>query len=38
MARYSVNRRSDRRRFKHTADVTKRINVQPILMRGGIRL
>lgn len=38
MARYSVNRRFDRRRFKHTADTTKRINVQPILMRGGIRL
>jgi hypothetical protein len=28
----------DKKVFKHTADKTKKINVKPTIMRGGIRL
>lgn len=36
--RFKVKRRKDRKIFKRTASVTKRINIAPKMMRGGIRL
>lgn len=33
-----MNRRRDRRVFRHTVDRIKKINVSPTVMRGGIRL
>lgn len=38
MARKRVNKRKDQRIFKKTANKTKAINVNPKIMRGGIRL
>lgn len=40
MAKYRtrVKRRKDQRTFKRTAMRTKRINLAPRMMRGGIRL
>lgn len=38
MRRMRVNRNRDRRYFSKTADRTKKINVKPVVMRGGIRL
>ncbi len=32
------NQRRDRKVFKKTADRTKKLNVRPLLFRGGIRL
>uniref|UniRef100_A0AAU8AXQ7 Uncharacterized protein n=1 Tax=Dulem virus 137 TaxID=3145614 RepID=A0AAU8AXQ7_9VIRU len=32
------NQRKDRKVFKETADRTKKLNVRPLLFRGGIRL
>ena len=32
------NRKRDRRFFKRTANKTKRMNISPKVMRGGIRL
>jgi hypothetical protein len=32
------NRSKDRKVFKKTADRTKKLNVRPLLFRGGIRL
>lgn len=36
--RKMINKRRDRKVFKRTADRTKKINVRPVLYRGGIRL
>lgn len=36
--RKSVNANVDKKVFKHTADKTKKINISPSRMRGGIRL
>lgn len=38
MMRRPVTVVKDKKVFKHTADKTKRINVKPTIMRGGIRL
>ncbi len=38
MARKRVNKRKDKRIFQKTANKTKAINVNPKIMRGGIRL
>lgn len=38
MARKSVNYRKDRKVFSHTAVKGKRINVNPRVARGGIRM
>lgn len=38
MARVVVNRRRDRKRFRRTATRSKRINLNPTIYRGGIRL
>lgn len=38
MKRKRVNRTRDRRVFAKTADKTKKINIVPYVMRGGIRL
>lgn len=38
MARYRQSRRTDRRYFRRTAFQSKRINVDPKIYRGGIRL
>lgn len=32
------HRKKDKKRFSRTADKTKKINVRPRIMRGGIRL
>ncbi len=32
------NQKKDRKVFKKTADRTKKLNVRPLLFRGGIRL
>lgn len=36
--RSDVNPSVDKKVFKHTADKVKKINIQPSIMRGGIRL
>lgn len=36
--REDVNKKLDKKIFSHTADKTKKINVKPIIMRGGTRL
>lgn len=36
--RKAMHMRSDRKRFRRTAVRSKRINIAPIIMRGGIRL
>lgn len=36
--RTSLNPRSDKKIFKHTAQKTKKINIKPRVQRGGIRL
>lgn len=36
--RKPVTPSKDEKVFKHTADKTKRINVAPVVMRGGTRL
>lgn len=38
MKRKRVNKRRDKRIFSKTANKTKKINVEPKVMRGGIRL
>lgn len=38
MARKMSNRKKDRNIFRQSADRTKKINVRPVLYRGGIRL
>lgn len=38
MKRYKPNRRSDRSYFKRTASRTRKMNLYPTVMRGGIRL
>lgn len=38
MKRYPVKVRKDKRIFSRTANKTKKINVRPSVMRGGIRL
>lgn len=38
MKRRRVNKVRDRKAFTRTANKTKKINVQPKVMRGGIRL
>lgn len=38
MARRRTRRRVDRRIFSKTADRTKKVNIVPYVMRGGIRL
>lgn len=38
MARAVVNRRRDRKRFRRTAVGSKKINLNPTIFRGGIRL
>lgn len=36
--RRRTNRRTDKKVFRETASKTKKINISPIIMRGGIRL
>lgn len=36
--RKNVSPKKDQVVFKHTADKTKKINIAPVLMRGGYRL
>lgn len=36
--RKKMKRRKDQKVFKHTANKTKKINIAPKVMRGGIRL
>lgn len=36
--RIPVKRGKDRRIFTHAADKTKKINIKPVVARGGIRL
>lgn len=36
--RMPVKKRKDRKIFTHAADKTKRINIKPVVARGGIRL
>ena len=38
MSRTNTRRRVDRKVFKRTAATTKKINISPKVMRGGIRL
>lgn len=38
MKRSKVKRKKDKMIFKHAADKTKRINIAPVVARGGIRL
>lgn len=38
MKRTSVRRRSDQRNFRRTAIRSKKININPVIYRGGIRL
>lgn len=37
-SRGKTRRRSDKKIFKHTASKTKKINIEPKVSRGGIRL
>lgn len=36
--RQEMNKSKDKKVFQHTADKTKKVNVQPMIMRGGYRL
>lgn len=38
MKRAKVKKSKDRKIFKHAADKTKKINISPVVSRGGIRL
>lgn len=38
MARTNTRRRADRRWFRRTAVTRKKININPVIPRGGIRL
>lgn len=38
MKRKKVSKKASKRIFRRTADKTKKINVQPIPMRGGFRI
>ena len=38
MARYKMTKNASNKLFRRTAERTKRINVVPNIMRGGIRL
>lgn len=38
MSRTNTNKRVDKRVFKRTAATTKKMNISPKVMRGGIRL
>lgn len=38
MARKKMRKRTDRKVFKHTAVKSKKININPTIYRGGIRL
>lgn len=38
MQRSKVKKGKDKRIFKHSADKTKKINIYPVVPRGGIRL
>lgn len=38
MARKKMKPRKDKKVFKNTADKSKKINIAPKIMRGGIRL
>lgn len=38
MAKKMRNRKRDRKIFRRTADRSRKINVRPMLFRGGIRL
>lgn len=36
--RVPMDKPKDKKVFQHTADKTKKVNVQPMIMRGGYRL
>lgn len=38
MKRSKMTRKKDKKVFKHSADKTKKININPTVARGGIRL
>lgn len=38
MKRTTVRKGKDKKIFKHAADKTKKINIRPVVSRGGIRL
>ncbi|UPW41035.1 DNA binding protein [Sigmofec virus UA08Rod_5692] len=38
MARHRRSRRADKKMFRRTASKAKKINIDPKIMRGGIRL
>lgn len=38
MKRSRVRRSKDKKIYKHSADKTKKINIAPVVARGGIRL
>lgn len=38
MKRSKMTRKKDKKVFKHSADQTKKININPTVARGGIRL
>ena len=38
MSRYNASHKGDRRAFSRTAKRTRKINIKPRIMRGGIRL
>lgn len=38
MKRHRVRKNKDRKIFRHTAEKTRKINVLPVVSRGGIRL
>lgn len=38
MSRFKRNRRTDRKAFRRTAVVSRKININPTIFRGGIRL
>lgn len=38
MKRRKISKKASKRIFRRTADKTKKINVQPIPMRGGFRI
>lgn len=38
MSRQRMKKRSDRRVFRNTAVKSKKVNVEPVIYRGGIRL
>lgn len=38
MKRKIMSHKTDKKVFKRTAESTKKINIQPVIMRGGYRL